>query len=309
MRIHRSAHARAFAVLPNALLQDRRLSYTARGLLADLLSRPDGRREDGRQMADSSTQGRGAVRRALRELTEAGYYRVNKIRMPNGRVHSEAHVFDTPQPTSPGTPRPAAGEATAGPAGTPSVKNPEKTPSRGGRHADEPSARPARRPKKPPAAEPDEQTREAVATLFRVIRPEPRLRLGEAEALGLAPLVTRWLERGCTTAELARALLPDLPAPLHSPAALLRYRLERTMPPVRPAGQPPGPRYGECTRCHDPVSQPGICRACAGLAPRPVAVGGGALATRSGVALAREAMRTAGQRIPRPRRSAPQAVP
>ncbi|WP_335983864.1 hypothetical protein [Streptomyces sp. CA2R106] len=34
--------------MPNTLLQDRRLSYTARGLLADLLSRPDGWREDGR---------------------------------------------------------------------------------------------------------------------------------------------------------------------------------------------------------------------------------------------------------------------
>ncbi|MFD5438556.1 hypothetical protein ACFWJ4_41215 [Kitasatospora sp. NPDC127067] len=58
MQIHRSAHVRAFTVLPNGLLQDRRLSYTARGLLADLLSRPDGWREDGRQMADSSPQGR-----------------------------------------------------------------------------------------------------------------------------------------------------------------------------------------------------------------------------------------------------------
>src|SRR5690242_5598776 len=98
MRVHRSVQVRAFTVLPNPLLQDRRLSYTARGLLADLLSRPDGWREDGRQMADSSPQGRGAVRRALRELTEAGYYRVDKVRRPNGTVHSEAHVFDVPQP-------------------------------------------------------------------------------------------------------------------------------------------------------------------------------------------------------------------
>ncbi len=82
MQIHRSAHGRNFTVLPNALLQDRRLSYTARGLLVDLLSRPDGRREDGRQMADSSTQGRGTVRRALKELTVAGYYRVDTVRLP-----------------------------------------------------------------------------------------------------------------------------------------------------------------------------------------------------------------------------------
>lgn len=97
MQIHRSAHVRSFTVLPNSALQDRRLSYTARGLLVDLLSRPDGWREDGRQMADSSPQGRGAVRRALKELTAAGYYRVEVVRMPDGKVRSEAHLYDVPQ--------------------------------------------------------------------------------------------------------------------------------------------------------------------------------------------------------------------
>ncbi|WP_329134619.1 hypothetical protein OG552_19440 [Streptomyces sp. NBC_01476] len=75
MQIHRSRHERGFTVLPNTLLQDRRLSYTARGLLADLLSRPDGWREDGRHMADTSPHGRLTVAKALRELTAAGYYR------------------------------------------------------------------------------------------------------------------------------------------------------------------------------------------------------------------------------------------
>ncbi|WP_197085378.1 hypothetical protein, partial [Saccharothrix sp. ST-888] len=128
----RTEHARHFTVLPNGLLQDRRLSYTARGLLADLLSRPDGRREDGRQMADSSPQGRGAIRRALRELTEAGYYRVDKVRMPDGTVRSEAHVFDTPQLqlAIPGVGSPVSGRAKAGAAGAPLVKNPVKVPSR-----------------------------------------------------------------------------------------------------------------------------------------------------------------------------------
>ena len=84
MQIHRSRHARGFTVLPNAVLQDRRLSYTARGLLADLLSRPDGWREDGRRMADTSPQGRLAVAKALRELTEFGYYRVERVRQPDG---------------------------------------------------------------------------------------------------------------------------------------------------------------------------------------------------------------------------------
>ncbi|MDR3084363.1 MAG: helix-turn-helix domain-containing protein, partial [Streptomyces sp.] len=79
MHVHRSAHARNFTVLPNVVLQDRQLSYTARGLLVDLLSRPEGWREDGRQMADSSPQGRRAIYRALKELVRAGYYRVVKV--------------------------------------------------------------------------------------------------------------------------------------------------------------------------------------------------------------------------------------
>ncbi|MFF2617859.1 hypothetical protein [Kitasatospora sp. NPDC058046] len=265
MRIHRSARTRAFTVLPNGLLQDRRLSYTARGLLADLLSRPDGWREDGRQMADSSPQGRGAVRRALKELTSAGYYRVDTVRMADGTIRSEAHVFDTPQP-APAVPRPASGGRGTGRTVTPPVKDPGQEPTL-----------------------PDERTRAAVATLFRVIRPEPRLRLGEAKAQALAPLVTQWLERGCDEAELAHALLPGLPQPMHSPVAILRDRLHRKLPPERPETQPAS--YAECGRCHDPVPRPGICRACAGLGTRTVAVGTGAPATPGGVARARAALR------------------
>ncbi|MGW7446472.1 hypothetical protein [Kitasatospora sp. NPDC054795] len=269
MQIHRSAHVRAFTVLPNGLLQDRRLSYTARGLLSDLLSRPDGWREDGRQMADSSPQGRGAVRRALKELKDAGYYRVDRVRMPDGTVRSEAHVFDTPH-RAPAVPRPDSGGGGTGGAVTPSVKDPGQEPTL-----------------------PDERTRAAVATLFRVIRPEPRLRLGEAEARALAPLVSQWLERGCGEAELAHVLLPGLPQPMHCPAAILRDRLQRKLPPERPEAPPPTP-YAECGRCHDPVPRPGICRACAGLGTRTVAVGSGAKATACGVARARAALRGCG---------------
>ncbi|MFF7994745.1 hypothetical protein ACFZDG_33860 [Kitasatospora xanthocidica] len=310
MRIHRSAHARNFTVLPNALLQDRRLSYTARGLLADLLSRPDGRREDGRHMADTSPQGRGAIRRALKELTHAGYYRVDIVRTPDGTVRSEAHVYDTPQlgPAAPGVPRPAPGTPVTGATDTP-VKDRYQEPSHPTGPADGPE--PADGPDRPDQpdrreehsdsdrkapAPPDEQTREAVATLFRVIRPEPRLRLGEAEAAELAPLVTRWLQRGATTADLAQALLPGLPTPVHSPAGVLRHRLQHKLPPARDPHRPSGeprPRYAECAQCHDPVPQPGICAACSGLGGRRArpdgAVGTAALAV-AGAARVRAAV-------------------
>ncbi|MER5636519.1 hypothetical protein ABT095_06175 [Kitasatospora sp. NPDC002227] len=273
MHIHRTEWVRHFTVLPNTMLQQRQLSYTARGLLADLLSRPDGWREDGRHMADTSPQGRGAVRKALKELTAAGYYRADKIRRPDGTIHTETHVYDTPQLAArPSATRPGPGERTDGRADAPS-KNRQQEP-----------ALPA------VATAPDERTREAVATLFRVLRPEPRLHLGQAEALTLAPLVTQWLQRGSTPADLAHALLPGLPSPLHSAVALLRSRLERKLPPARPAAA--APRYAECGRCHDPVPRPGICAPCAGLTPRPAEVGSDATARR-GAARVRAALHAA----------------
>ncbi|MFJ8434613.1 hypothetical protein ACIQ9P_25270 [Kitasatospora sp. NPDC094019] len=270
MQIHRSAHARSFTVLPNGLLQDRRLSYTARGLLADLLSRPDGWREDGRHMADTSPQGRGTVRRALKELTDAGYYRVVRVRCSNGTIRSEAHVFDLPQlspPARPSVPHPVAGERGTGRPDAPPVKNPEEVPTL-------------------PAELPDEQTREAVAALFRAIRPEPRLRLGLAEAQALAPLVRRWLEHGSTATDLAHALLPGRPTPLHSPVALLRDRLRRKLPPPR-AGAAPA-TYSECPLCHDPVPRPGPCSPCAAVTSHTPTTPGCAA---TGAALARAALR------------------
>ncbi len=308
MRVHHSAHACNFTVLPNALLQQRRLTYTARGLLIDLLSRPDHWREDGRTTADSSPQGRSAIRKALKELTEAGYYRVVKIRMPDGTIRSEAHVFDTPQLERPGVPRPDSGGAETGAADAPLVNYLIKEPSLPATRTDELSTN-AEAGDEPGGREgdhdveqelpavPDEQARTAALTLFRVIKQEPRLRLGEAEATELAPLVAQWLERGSTAAELAQALLPGLPATVHSPVGVLRNRLQRKMPPAHAPEQPASkPSYDECTKCHDPVPQSGICRACAGLGGA-VAVGGGAASTLGGAALAREALNAAKARL------------
>ncbi|MFE4977822.1 hypothetical protein ACFRAR_37680 [Kitasatospora sp. NPDC056651] len=264
---------RSFTVLSNCVLQDRRLSYTARGLLADLLSRPDGWREDGRHMADTSPQGRGAIRKALKELAEAGFYRVEKIRMPDGTIRTETHVYDTPQLVRPSAAHPASGEATTGCAVGPVVENRQQEPTL------------------PPPPD-SEEVRVAVATLFRVIRPEPRLRLGEAEARELAPLVAQWLERGAVQADLAQALLPGLPTPMHSAVAVLRYRLERKMPPARPVVRSPA-RYAECAKCHDPVPRPGICRPCAGLTARTLTGGQGAEVAAAGAARVRTALRSA----------------
>jgi hypothetical protein len=273
MRVHRTQHQRSFTILANGVLQDRRLSYTARGLLADLPSRKDGWREDGRHMADSSIQGRGAIRKALKELTEAGYYRVDKIRMPDGTVRSEAHVFDTPQLLPvPDATRPGAGEAAPGPADAPPVKEPVQAPSLPDELPDEPTANDQSEDESEREdREVGERLRAAVAALFQVIRPEPRVRLGQAEAAELAPLVAQWLERGSTPGELAQALLPGLPPIVHSPVALLRSRLERKMP------SSPVPRQATPAGRSVPIAAPG----------------GGAAIAPAGAARVRAALRAA----------------
>jgi hypothetical protein len=312
MQIHRSRHARGFTALPNTLLQDRRLSYTARGLLADLLSRPDGWREDGRRMADSSPQGRTTVAKALRELARAGYYRVEKVRQPDGTVISEAHVYDTPQSASPAVRFAGSGRRAPDLADALS-KDREKEPSlpteepnghaRSGVTGDGEGGRVTTTTPSVAGAhavvtadEVPPHVRDAVATLFRVIRPEARLRLGTTEALGLAPLVTTWLERGASERDLAAVLLPGLPERVHSPSALLSDRLRRKLPltpEVLPQDTRPRTRWHECAKCADPIRQPGICRACAGLAPRQATVGSGAAVTARGIAKVRSALRSA----------------
>ncbi|MFF7632391.1 hypothetical protein ACFZB9_04455 [Kitasatospora sp. NPDC008050] len=305
MHVQRTAHARFFTVLPNGMLQDRQLSYTARGLLADLLSRADGWREDGRQMADTSPQGRAAIRRALKELTAAGFYRVEKVRLPDGTIRSEAYVFDTPQ--LPG--RPAAQPAQ--PAAPPSVTRPDPGAAAPAPPVVPPVKEPAKANPLPPTPT-DQHTRSAVALLFRVLAPEPRLRLGEAEAAELAPLVSTWLERRATAADLAQALLPCLPVPLHSAKGLLRDRLQRKMPPEPGAAPPaPVPRLAECPCCHDPVRSPGICRACAGLDTAPGSSPPTATATTAtvGAAVAREAVQAAKSMLAGLGRAAPAGSP
>src|SRR6478609_1914849 len=197
MHVHRSAHARNFTVLPNEILQDRRLTYTSRGLLIDLLSRPDGWREDGRHMADTSPQGRQAIYNALKELALAGYYRVVKVKRDDGTIISENHVFDTPQPLFlPGSALPGPGSPE--PDGTVVLtKDPDQEPTLP-TGASETAGRPR---------VVNGRLREAAALLLRVVGPEKRLRIGQAEAEELAPLVVQWQERGAGAADLAAALL------------------------------------------------------------------------------------------------------
>ena len=315
MQIHRNRHARGFTIVPNAILQDRRLSYTARGLLTDLLSRPDGWREDGRRMAETSPQGRIAITKALRELTAFGYYRVIRLRRPDGTFVSEAHVYDTPQPTStPDARQPGPGHPATGCRGINPVKDVGKPPSLPAQRSrpgtpkraegqPEPPASPVSSPAAagscpggpPAAADP------AAALLSRLINPEPRLRLGTVETSSLAPLVEEWLERGYGQHDLTAALLEGLPQRVHSPAALLRDRLTRKLPPPRDTPKHVTPRWPhECDTCGRPTDCPGLCGECANGETALASDSASVRPFHSGLALVRAAL---SGRPPKPRRS------
>lgn len=94
--IIRNCQKRDFAIVPNALLNDCGLSWKAKGILAYLLSKPDGwelRRAD---LANHSKDGITSVDAGLVELRKAGYVKREWVRV-KGKVDGvEYRVYDKP---------------------------------------------------------------------------------------------------------------------------------------------------------------------------------------------------------------------
>ncbi|MCJ0873548.1 helix-turn-helix domain-containing protein [Streptomyces sp. AP-93] len=288
MRIHLSPRKRAFTVLGNEVVRDRRLSFTARGILCYLLSLPDGSREDVRTLADKHPGvGRRGVSKAVDELVRYGYYARRTVRDPlTGHVHTETFVSDTPptedRPQPPGAgpdPTPGTGEGVTGRAGA----SPQGTKT-SGEVPSLPEAlealEPLEAPEAPPSPEPPgtvgqsatQGTARGAALLARITAYEPRLRLGVTETLALAPLAQRWLEHGVSDLE-ARCLLTDgLPPFVYSARALLADRLVRKLPAPRAPRDPAAPAAppAECGVCRDPLPAPDAhCGQCAGALTAP----------------------------------------
>ncbi|MFF8566823.1 hypothetical protein ACF06N_17885 [Streptomyces albidoflavus] len=106
-------------------------------------------------------------------------------------------------------------------------------------HPDEARPRPrTERPRQSPAPETAAST-PGYRALARLAHAEPRLTLSAAECDALAPLAGQWLQRRVRPEHLTLALTSGLPqGPIHSPAAFLRSRLEKKMPPL-PADSAP----------------------------------------------------------------------
>lgn len=111
MRIHRSHPDENFTILPNATLRDRRLSYTARGVLVELLSHSDGWETNAdalwrlaqRERGGKTGEGRRAIRAAFAELEERGYMVRRRAQKERGRFVTEIDLYDTPDHRSTAT--------------------------------------------------------------------------------------------------------------------------------------------------------------------------------------------------------------
>ena len=256
MRIHRSARTRFYTKLGNEVLRDGRLSFCARGILGYLVSLPDGQRGDIRTLVERTPEGRERVASALRELERFGYLKRVVKRTPDSRIYTEVEVFDaapgppplvTPKPRKPGSGGAAPGEG---------VDHPENELGEGPTH-------PSRLPKAVGAGRAGQSVAEHQAgaeLLARVARIEPRLAMGSAEALRLAPLVIEWKQRGASDLHVITALTAGLPrGGVHYPARFLETRLRTKMPVERRAA--PLLQH-ECDACGAPVSTEGQRRPC-----------------------------------------------
>lgn len=93
-----------FSRVPHAVLEDERLSWRAKGIMAYLLGRPDDWIIRMRDIQNRSKEGRDAIRSAMQELKRAGYAKMIP-RIDCGRMMgamwevTDISVFDEASPT------------------------------------------------------------------------------------------------------------------------------------------------------------------------------------------------------------------
>jgi hypothetical protein len=85
-----------FAIIRNEVLQDERLSFRARGILANILSRPDNWRCSAWDLATEGREGRRAILTALTELETFNYLKRVKSQDDKGHWKTESFIYDQP---------------------------------------------------------------------------------------------------------------------------------------------------------------------------------------------------------------------
>ncbi|RJL22042.1 hypothetical protein [Bailinhaonella thermotolerans] len=87
-----------FVQVPSATIRDKRLSFRARGILAYLLDMPDEWEVRSEVIAAAGIEGREAVRSALHELGEHGYYRLERRHLLDGTFVMGTAISEEPVP-------------------------------------------------------------------------------------------------------------------------------------------------------------------------------------------------------------------
>ena len=87
-----------FVMMDKSFLEDIRLSYKAKGILAYLLSKPDNWKVIVGNLVNYSTDGKASVYAGLKELKECGYYEKIPIRNKQGTriTRWESTVYEVP---------------------------------------------------------------------------------------------------------------------------------------------------------------------------------------------------------------------
>ncbi len=88
-----------FVMMDKTFLEDTRLSFKAKGILAYLLSKPDNWKVIVGNLVNSSTDGKKAIYSGLKELKDCGYYKKIPIRDENGRkiIRWESTIYEIPE--------------------------------------------------------------------------------------------------------------------------------------------------------------------------------------------------------------------
>lgn len=134
MAIIRKHQRDTYTVIDNGAIRDDTLSWRATGLLAYLLSLPEGWKIRTNDLVNRKTDGRTAVLSTMTELETAGYLRRTKVRDTRGHLRTYIDISESPemmlamadQPTldAPTSAEPNVGQR-------PHKKEPEELPTEG----------------------------------------------------------------------------------------------------------------------------------------------------------------------------------
>lgn len=91
---------RGFVILDNALVQNNRLSFGARGLAEYLLSLPPGAKVDIRSLAADNPEGRSAIAGYMNELEALRYLVRIRTQGERGRFETKSTIYEEPQDPS-----------------------------------------------------------------------------------------------------------------------------------------------------------------------------------------------------------------